>query len=199
MSGTSRSTRTRFVAAFRREIAHTAARTPGRTVDEHLLRRRHAVADAAADGRRDPRRDRAGLGGRAERRGDARGQPDERRGRALPGLPRGRRQPGLARRPGPERCRPAPARTDAFRRRGAGRREGRRLDLRALLLRPHLRPARTRRRRPGARSWARRSAMRPSISRSTSSPSSPAPGSSGCTGPASSRFRATTRRASSTR
>ena len=49
----------------------------------HLLRRRHAVADAARDRRRDSRRDRAALDGRARRRGDARSQPDQRRGDAL--------------------------------------------------------------------------------------------------------------------
>jgi hypothetical protein len=41
-----------------REIA-TGARAPGRTGDEHLPRRRHAVADGAGDRRRGPRRRRA--------------------------------------------------------------------------------------------------------------------------------------------
>ena len=40
----------RFVRAFAAEIAATAARVPGRTVSTDLLRRRHAVADAAGDG-----------------------------------------------------------------------------------------------------------------------------------------------------
>ena len=51
----------RFVRAFATEIAATAARVPGRTVIEHLLRRRHAVADAAGLGGRDPRRHRQAL------------------------------------------------------------------------------------------------------------------------------------------
>ena len=36
----------RFLAAFRREIAHMAALAPGRTVTVDVLRRRHALADA---------------------------------------------------------------------------------------------------------------------------------------------------------
>ena len=52
----------RFVRAFTAEIAATAARAPGRTVSTHLLRRRHALADAARDRGRDPRRDRRGTG-----------------------------------------------------------------------------------------------------------------------------------------
>ena len=43
------------------------------------------------------------LDGRARRRGDARGQSDQRRGGALPRLSRGRRQPRLARRAGARR------------------------------------------------------------------------------------------------
>ena len=92
------------------------------------------------------------LDGRAGRRGHARGQPDQRRGGALPGLSRGRRQPGLARRPGPERCRPAPARAHAFRRRGAGRRQGRAPRSSSASPSTSSTPARTRRRRRGARS-----------------------------------------------
>ncbi len=52
----------RFVRAFEAEIAATAARVPGRTVSTHFLRRRHAVADAAAIGAGDSRRDRASTG-----------------------------------------------------------------------------------------------------------------------------------------
>ena len=62
MCGISRSTRTRFVAAFGGRSPIRRLGRPAAPCHEHLLRRRHALADAAADGRRDPRRDRAGLG-----------------------------------------------------------------------------------------------------------------------------------------
>ena len=107
----------RFVRAFAAEIATTAARAPGRTVIDDLLRRRHAVADAAGNGRRDPRRHRQALERRARCRGDARSQSDQRRGDALSRLSRGRRQPRLARRAGARRSRAEGARPPAHRRR----------------------------------------------------------------------------------
>ena len=61
MSATRRSTRRDFARAFAREIETTAARAPGRDRHVDLSRRRHAVADAAADRRRHPRRDRQAL------------------------------------------------------------------------------------------------------------------------------------------
>ena len=80
----------RYVRAFAAEIA-TTARTHRRAHGvEHLHGRRHAVADEARDGRRDPRHHRQALVGRARRRGDARSQSDQRRGDALSRLSRGR-------------------------------------------------------------------------------------------------------------
>ena len=55
----------RYVRAFAAEIAATAARVPGPRGLDDLLRRRHALADAAGDRRRDPRRHRQALDGRA--------------------------------------------------------------------------------------------------------------------------------------
>ena len=86
---------------------------------DHLLRRRHALADAARDRGGDPRRHRAALDGRARRRSVARGESDERRGDALPRLSRGRRQPGVARRAGARRRGAEGTRTAAQRARGA--------------------------------------------------------------------------------
>ena len=62
MCATPRIDEARFARAFAAEIAATAARVPGRTVVDHLLRRRHAVADAARNRRRDPRRRRTSTG-----------------------------------------------------------------------------------------------------------------------------------------
>ena len=45
----------RFAAAFATELATMRARTGPRDGDQHLPRRRHAVADAAGDGRRGAR------------------------------------------------------------------------------------------------------------------------------------------------
>ena len=106
-----------------------------------VLRRRHALADAATHGRCDPQRDRGPLAAQPRRRGDARSEPHLGRGRALPRLPRRWRQPRVARRAGHERHRPEGARAPAHGRRGDGRRRHRSVDLRALFLRPHLRPA----------------------------------------------------------
>jgi hypothetical protein len=76
----------------------------------------------------------------ARLRGDAGGQPDQRRGGALPRLPRRRRQPRLARRPGPRRRRPQEPRAHPFGRRGAARGRRRPPALRPLFLRPDLCP-----------------------------------------------------------
>ncbi len=51
MSATSRSTRRRFVAALCARSRTWPALAPGRDRDQHLLRRRHALADGAGDGR----------------------------------------------------------------------------------------------------------------------------------------------------
>ena len=59
------------------------AQTPGRRLDLDLLRRRHALADAAGDGRRADRRRRSALGLRAGHRDHARGQSLLGRGGAL--------------------------------------------------------------------------------------------------------------------
>ena len=66
MSGTPPIDEERFARAFAREIETTAARAPGREVVLDLSRRRHAVADAAANRRRDPRRDRQALARRRD-------------------------------------------------------------------------------------------------------------------------------------
>ena len=187
MSAMPASTRRASCAPSRAEIAATAARVPGRTVSTHLLRRRHAVADGARDGRRDPRRDRPPLDGRARCRDHARGQSDQRRGDALPRLPRGRRQPRVARRAGARRCR----RCKQLGRLHTAREA---LDavaiaraiVRALFVRPDLCAA-----GPDAAAWraeldAARSPRRPSTSRSISSPSSRTRRSRRCMRPASS-------------
>ncbi len=143
--------------------------------------RRHAVPDGPPNRRRAARRRRRRLDGRPGGRGHAGGQPDQRRGRALPRLPRRRRQPGLARRAGAERRRPAPARAHAHGGRGARRRARSRPRSSTVIRSTSSTPARTRRPTPGLPNSKRRSATRPSTSRSISSPSSPAPPSSGCT------------------
>ena len=65
---------------------------------EHLLRRRHAIADGTGDGRRDPRADRALWSVEPDAEITLEANPVERRGRALPRLSRGGRQSRLARR-----------------------------------------------------------------------------------------------------
>ena len=79
----------RFLAAYLRELRHWAELAPGRSVRQHLLRRRHAVADV---GRRrwQPSSTRSHASGALERRrrDHARGQPVERGGGALPRLSR---------------------------------------------------------------------------------------------------------------
>ena len=78
---TSRIDEARFAARFRARNRDHARAAPGRTVDQHLPRRRHAIADAAGDRGRDPRRGGQELDRRAGRRDDAGGQPVQRRGR----------------------------------------------------------------------------------------------------------------------
>ena len=107
----------RFLRAFQAEIAATAARSARPHRVEHLLRRRHAVADAARHRRHDPRHHRQALDRAAECRGHARSQSDQRRGDALSRLSRGRRQPRLARRAGARRCVAERARPDCTPRR----------------------------------------------------------------------------------
>ena len=132
----------RFARAFAREIETTAARAPGRDGLLDLSRRRHAVADAAADRRRHPRCDRQALARRARCRGHAGGQSDQRRGDAVSRLSRRRRQPRLARRAGARRRLAESARTPAQRARGARRGRDRAQRVRPLFVRPDLRPAR---------------------------------------------------------
>ncbi len=134
----------------------------------HLLWRRDALADEARHRRRHPRRHRRKLVDRAQRRGHAGGQPDQRRGQSLHRLPQGRRQPRLARRPGDERRRPQGARAPAHRRRGDEGGRHRRLDLRALLVRSHLRPPAADARGLASRSSSARSRARAITCPSTS-------------------------------
>ena len=128
----------RYVRAIEtRACDHGAARAGPHGV-EHLLRRRHAVADAAVVGAGDPRRNCKTLERRARRRGLARGQSDQRRCDALPRLSRGRRQSRLARRAGARRRIVERARPPAHGARSARRRRRRALDLRPLLVRSDL-------------------------------------------------------------
>ena len=157
----------RFLSAFRAELAHRARLAPGARRVVRLLRRRHAIADGAGHRRQHPGGDRGALERRSRRRGDARGQSDQRRGDAVPRLPGGRHQPRVARRAGHERPRPQGARPPAHRRRGHGGRRDRGVGLRALFLRPDLCPARTRRRPNGAPNSRPRSTGPPSTCRST--------------------------------
>ena len=88
----------RFLRAFEAEIAATAARVARPHRVEHLLRRRHAVADAARDRRRDPRRHRQAL--------DA--SPPTSRSRSKPIRPASRRRAFAAiARPASTACRSA--------------------------------------------------------------------------------------------
>ena len=107
-----------------------------------LLRRRHALADEAADGAEPDRRGRRRLAARRRRRDHARGQSHQRRSGALPRLSRRRRQPPVDRRPGARRRRPQGARPPSRRRRSGRGGQDRGGDLPAHLLRPHLRPPR---------------------------------------------------------
>ena len=81
MCGRAASTRRASSRAFLRELAHWADARARPHRGQHLLRRRHAVADGGGHGRRHPRCDRAALDGRARRRDHAGGQPVERGGR----------------------------------------------------------------------------------------------------------------------
>ena len=145
----------RFVRAFAAEIAATAARVPGRTVSTiffgggtpSLMQPATvgAVLDAIAQQ----------LVGRPRRRGDARGQSDQRRGHAFPRLSRRRRQSRLARRPGPGRCGAQGAGAAAYRARSARRGRRRARDLRSLFIRSHLCAAGPDARRLGDRAPAR--------------------------------------------
>ncbi len=129
--------------------------TPGRDGALDLLRRRHALADASADGAERHRRGRRELERRARRGDHAGGQSDQRRGRALPRLSRRRGQPPVDRRAGARRRRPEGARPAPRRRRSGRGGQNRRVDLPALFLRLDLCAARPEReglaRRIGAR------------------------------------------------
>ena len=158
----------RYVAAFRTEIRHRAQLAPGRTVRSiffgggtpSLMRPQtvQAIVDAVG----------GGLDDRARRGDHARGQSDQRRGRALPRLSRGRRQPGVARRPGAERRRPEIPRPRAIRSREAlAASKVAASDLLAPFVRSDLRPPRPERRRLARRACPGDGARLASISRST--------------------------------
>ena len=153
----------RFARAFAREIETTAARAPDRNRHVDLSRRRHAVADAAANRRRHPGFDRQALARRRQCRGDAGGQSDQRGSDAVSRLSRSRRQPRLARRAGARRRLAESAGTTAQRARSAGRGRDRAHRVRPLLVRPDLRPP-----RPDAADVGRRTEARDFGSRRTS-------------------------------
>ena len=190
----------RYLAAFRRRDRPRGGPDARPHRVERLPRRRHALADAARHGRGHPRRHRRGLGRRARRRDHAGGQPDQRRGRALPRLPGGRASTASrsASRPCDDASLKQP-RAPAQRRRrrcaavrvAAAHFERCSFDL--IYARPDQTAAAWRR---GAR--PRRSAGRPSTCRSTSSPSSRARRSTASPPPASSCRPTTRRRAPST-
>ena len=77
-----------YVRAIQTEIAAAAARAPGRDGVDDLLRRRHAVFDAAANRRSDSRYHRQALDCRRQCRGFTGSQSDQRRLDALPRLSR---------------------------------------------------------------------------------------------------------------
>ena len=131
----------RFLRAFHTEIGtdrRTAAR-PHRVVD--LLRRRHAVLDAAFDHCRRAQFHRPAVARRARCRNHHGGQSDERRGRAFSRLSRRRRQSRVARRAGARRSRAGRARPAAHRARSARCSRRRAQSVRPLLVRPDLRAA----------------------------------------------------------
>ena len=135
----------------RRRSPISPSSTPGPHGAVDLLRRRHAVADGSALGRRHPRHHRQALEHRSKGRDHARGQPDLGRGRPLPRLPRRRRQPRLARRAVAARRPARRARPPPQRRRSDPRRAARAVDLSALELRSHLCPPAPDARRLGRR------------------------------------------------
>ena len=166
MSAMPQSTNRGFCGRSRPRSPRPPREHPAATVTEHFLRRRHAVADAARDRRRHPRRHRQALDRRPERRSHARSQSDQRRGDALSRLSRGRRQPRVARRAGARRCGAERARPPAHRAGGARRRRGRARELRALLVRPDLRASAADAASNGGRARTRHRAKPPSTCRS---------------------------------
>ncbi len=166
----------RFLAAFRAEIAHAAARTPGRTVTSIFLGggtpslMQPATVAGLLDAVARP------LAGGAGCRDHPGGQPVERRGRPLPRLPRRRGQPGLARAsrrwttPSLEASGPSARRRAGPRRRsGVAQAVFARTSFDLIYARPGQTPAAV-----AGRVAARRWRGPPSTCRSTSSPSSPA-------------------------
>ena len=115
------STSARWRRALVAEVAAAAAEMPGRTVDTvffgggtpSLMPPETVAAVIAAIA--------AGMAAGAGRGDHARGQPDLGRGRPVPRLPRRRGQPAVDGGAGARRRRPAGARADARRRRGASR------------------------------------------------------------------------------
>ena len=138
-SAISRRTRSRFSAGARARAFTFRRADPGAHRHLDLPRRRHAIADAAGDGRRGARGDRAPVAGRARRGDHARSQSGQRRGGALSRLSRRRRQSPVARRAVARRCRAEGARPHPRRGGGAPRRGARAEHLPAPLLRPDLR------------------------------------------------------------
>ena len=111
----------RYAAAFAPRDRGDRRPRPGRTVSSIFLGGGTPSLMEPATVGAHPRRDRQALDRRPRCRDHARGQPVERRGGALPRLPRRRRQPRLARRPGAQRRRPPLSRPPAQCRRGAPR------------------------------------------------------------------------------
>ena len=141
MCAASRSTRRASSRALHAEIAATAARAPGRTVSTIFFGggTPSLMQPATVAGVLDA--DRAALARRARRRGDARSQPDQRRGDTLSRLSRRRRQPRLAWRAGARRPRACRTWPHAYGARGARRGRRRALGVRSLFVRSDLRAA----------------------------------------------------------
>ena len=170
MSATGRSTRRASRAAFARELATMRAPHRAARGHQHLPRRRHAVADAAGDGRRrSSTRSAATWTVPAGIEITLEANPSSVEAERFRGYRAAGRQPRLARRAG--------ARTTRdlrflgrlhIGRRGARRDRPRPRHLPAAVLRPDLCAAAARRRKPGSASSSRRSAMPPTTCRSTS-------------------------------
>ena len=186
MSATPRSTRTRYRQRLRpRDRNHRGAHRRARGHLD-LSRRRHAVADAAGDRRRHSRCDRPAL---ARCAGDVEVTLEANPTSVEATRFRGYRAAGVNRVSlGVQALDDASLKSlgrmhtahEAMEAVGIAR-----TDLRSLLVRPDLCPARTRRRRCGPRNCGARSRKPPSICRSISSPSSRRRRSSACTPPAS--------------
>ena len=151
----------RWTRALLADLDHQADADAGPRSRLGLFRRRHAVADAARDGRGAARRGcKRTVAGRARSRNHPGGQPEFGRGRALSRVCRGRGQPAVARRPG---ARPGGAAVSRPRATTATRRSRRSSmaarQLSAVLVRPDLRPPGPERCRMAGASSTRRSTL----------------------------------------